>query len=73
VNPLSKRLTALEQAQPATKPRWHCLRRYEDESEADAVAAYEAENGPIGNGNVVMRVIVSKPGTKICACSTSVR
>ncbi|WP_267386169.1 hypothetical protein [Sphingomonas sp. GC_Shp_3] len=64
MNPLGKRLTALEHAQPSATPRWYCLRRYEDESEADAVAAYEAENGPIGDGNVVMRVIVSKPGTR---------
>ncbi|MGJ3629809.1 hypothetical protein AB5I41_28795 [Sphingomonas sp. MMS24-JH45] len=29
--------------------------------EADAIAAYEVENGPIGDGNVIMRVIISKP------------
>lgn len=65
MNPLGKRLTALEQALPTAKPRWHCLRRYEDESDADAVIAYEAENGPIGDGNVIMRVIISKPGTRL--------
>lgn len=59
---LGKRLAALEQAQPSAMPRWHCLRRYENESDADAVSAYEAEHGPIGDGNIVMRVIVSKPG-----------
>ena len=57
-----RRVAVLEQAQPTSTPRWHRLRRYEDESEADAVAAYEAENGPIGDGNVVMRVIVGSPG-----------
>lgn len=64
MNPLRKRLTALEQAQPSAMPRWHCLRRYEDETDADATAAYEAEHGPIGAGNVIMRVIISKPGTR---------
>lgn len=61
---LGKRLAALEQAQLSAMPRWHCLRRYEDETDADAVAAYEAEHGPIGDGNVIMRVIISKPGTR---------
>lgn len=64
MNALGKRLAALEQAQPSAMPRWHCLRRYEDETDADAVAAYEAENGPIGDGNVIMRVIISKPGSR---------
>jgi hypothetical protein len=64
MNALGKRLTALEQAQPSAMPRWHCLRRYEDETDADAIAAYEAEHGPIGDGNVVMRVIISKPGLR---------
>lgn len=61
---LAKRLAALEQAQPSPMRRWHCLRRYEDETDADAMAAYEAEHGSIGGGNVIMRVIVSKPGKR---------
>lgn len=64
MNALGKRLAALEQAQPSAMPRWHCLRRYEDETDADAVAAYEAENSTIGDGKVVMRVIISKPGSR---------
>ena len=64
MNALGKRLAALEQAQPTTMPRWHCLRRYEDETDADAVAAYEAKHGPIGDGNIIMRVIISKPSTR---------
>lgn len=61
---LGKRLAVLEQALPSAMPRWHCLRRYENETDADALAAYEAEHGTIGDGNVIMRVIVSKPGTR---------
>lgn len=59
-----KRLAALEQAQPSSTPRWHCVCRYEDESEADAIAAYEAENGPIEDSSVVRRVFISKPGIR---------
>lgn len=61
---LRRRLEALERAAPTRRPRWHCLRRYEDETDDDAVAAYEAANGPIGDGNVIMRVIVTKPGLR---------
>jgi hypothetical protein len=63
---LSKRLVALEEAQPTPAPRWHCLRRYDDESEAEAIAAYEADNGPIGEGNVIMHVIIRTPGERPC-------
>jgi hypothetical protein len=64
MNALGKRLAALEQAQPSSKPRWHCLHRYEDETDAEAITAYEAEHGPIGEGKVVMRIIISKPGSR---------
>ena len=64
MNGLGKRMTALEQARSTSMQRWHCLRRYEDETDADAVAAYEIEHGPIGDGNVIMRVFVSKPGER---------
>lgn len=61
MNPLSKRIGALERARPSSMPRWHCIRHYEEESRDDAIAAYEAENGPIGYDNVIMRVIITKP------------
>lgn len=64
MTPLSKRLVALEQAQPSASPRWHRLLRYENETDEQAVAVYEAEHGPIGDGKVVMRVIISKPGER---------
>ncbi len=64
MNGLGKRLAALEQAKPSSSPRWHCLRRYESETNADARAAYEAEHGPIGDGNVIMQVIISKPAER---------
>lgn len=64
MTPLGKRLVALEQAQPSSSPRWHRLLRHENETDEQAVAVYEAEHGPIGDGKVVMRVIVSKPGER---------
>ena len=64
MNGLGKRLAALEQAQLPTTLRWHCLRRYEGETDEQASAAYEAEHGPISDANVIMQVIVSKPGPR---------
>lgn len=61
---LGKRLFALEQSKTASKRQWHCLRRYEDESDADAITAYEATHGSIGDDNIVMRIIVNKPGKR---------
>lgn len=61
---LRRRVEALERAAPTSRPRWHCLRRHEDETDDDAVAAYEAANGPIGDGKVIMRVIIDKPGSR---------
>ena len=60
----SKRVAALEHAGLSSMTRWHCLRRYEGETDTDAFTAYEAENGPIGNGNAIMRVIIAKPGER---------
>lgn len=64
MTPLGKRIVALEQSRPSARPRWHCLRRYEGETNDQAVAAYETEHGPIGDGHVIMRVIVNKPGER---------
>lgn len=61
---IANRIAALEQAQPSASPRWHRLLRYENETDEQAVAVYEAAHGPIGDGKVVMRVIVSKPGER---------
>jgi len=69
MNPLSKRIAALEQSRPSATPQWHSMMRYENETDDQAVAAYEAKNGPIGDGNVIMRVIISKPGQRP-GCST---
>jgi hypothetical protein len=56
---IANRIAALEQAQPSASPRWHRLLRQENETDEQAVAVYEAEHGPIGDGKVAMRVIIS--------------
>lgn len=65
MNTMRRRVVALEQkASPPPPTRWHFLRRYEDETDEQAIAAYEREHGSIGNDRLVMRVIISKPGCR---------
>jgi hypothetical protein len=45
---------------PNYKP-WHRIIQWEDQTEAEAVAAYEAENGPLGDDNRILRVIITSP------------
>lgn len=46
---------------------------YENKTEEQAVAVYEAEHGPIGDGKVVMRVIISKPSERLAVGRSSKR
>lgn len=42
--------------------RWHRVCQREGQTEADAIAAYEAEHGPIGPGEgTILRRFVSSP------------
>jgi hypothetical protein len=43
--------------------RWHRLQQRADEgeSEEDAIAAYEAAHGPIGDDNCIIHRVVSAP------------
>lgn len=61
---LRKRLTALEQARRAGSSKWVRLLKYEGETTEDVVAAHEAVHGPIGSDNVILRVIIAKPGPR---------
>lgn len=61
---LTKRVVALETKIEPPKSRWVRMVRYQGETDAEAVAAYEAEHGPIGDDRVVMRVVVNKPGNR---------
>lgn len=60
---LQRRLQELEAKDPSRLKRWHRVIQYEDEgqTEQEAIAEYEAENGPIGEDDcLVVRII--KPG-----------
>ena len=61
---LSKRVVALETKIELPKSRWVRMVRYEDETDAQAIEAYEAKHGAIGDDRVVMRVVVNKPGAR---------
>jgi hypothetical protein len=59
---LSKRLSDLEKRGPVGAVRWRRIFQYEDQSQAEALAAYEAENGPIGpDEGRILRVFIHKP------------
>jgi len=59
-----RRVIALEQAKSSSVRQLHCIRRYEGESEADAVAAYEADSGPISDDRNIVRVLINKPSAR---------
>ena len=59
---LGRRLDALERADLGDFAPWVRIIQHEGESEAEATAAYEAEHGPIGESNSILRVIIRKPG-----------
>lgn len=58
---LKPRLDALEAKLVPAFQRWVRMFRNEEQPEEQAIAAYEAEHGPIGDANVIMRVFVNKP------------
>lgn len=55
---LKPRLDALEAKLAPTFQRWVRIFRYEDQTEEEATAAYEAEHGPIDDANVILRVFI---------------
>lgn len=59
---LKRRVEALEKHAPGAFKAWVRVIQYEDQSEADAIAVHEAEHGPIGDCNRILRVIIRKPG-----------
>ena len=52
------RLDALEAKLAPAFQRWVRIYRNEDQAEEQAIAAHEAEHGPIGDANVILRVSV---------------
>lgn len=59
---LGRRLDALERADLGGFAPWVRIIQYEDQTEDEAIAVYEAEQGPIGDSNAILRVIIRKPG-----------
>lgn len=56
-----RRIEALEQQ--GSRERLHCIIRFADQTEAEATAAYENNNGPIGpDDGSILRVIINKFG-----------
>ena len=56
---MRKRIDALEQRTGSKRPaRWYRV-IVDGQSKAEALAAYEAQHGPVGNGGVIYRMIVS--------------
>lgn len=59
---MKRRVAELEARSIAGAKRWHVIRRWSDQTEDDAVAAYEANSGPIGpDDGSILRVIIRKP------------
>ena len=59
---LTQRLEALERRDVPPLRRWHQILRFEGQTEAEAVAAYEAANGPIGpDDGSILSVVIHKP------------
>ena len=55
---LKQRLDALEASGEAGKWRVYGIDRYDDDTDEDAIAAYEAVHGPLKHGPKVMRVLL---------------
>ena len=58
---LKPRLDALEARIAPACQRWVRIFLYEDQTQERAVAAYEAEHGPIDDANIILRVFIRKP------------
>ena len=65
MNRLGKRIAELEQANAPASVQ--VIRWFEGQTEADALAAYEAHTGPLGpDDRRTLRVIVHKPFPAPC-------
>lgn len=58
---LNRRLEALEAAIAPQPARWVRIFQDEGQSQDQAIAAHEAEHGPIDDANIILRVIINKP------------
>ena len=58
---LSARVEALESSSNAAAS-WVIIKQTADQTEDEAVAAYEEANGSIGDSNRILMVVIRKPG-----------
>ncbi|MBY8335903.1 hypothetical protein KYN89_02460 [Alteriqipengyuania sp. NZ-12B] len=58
---LERRLADLENKAGAFAP-WVSIIQRAGQTEDQAVAAYEADHGPVGDSNKILWVVVRKPG-----------
>jgi hypothetical protein len=58
---LNRRLDALEERAGTDLQPWHRIVVDVGQSEADAIAAYGADNGPIAGSNLVLRQLIESP------------
>ena len=58
---LKPRLDALEARIAPACQRWVRIFLYEDQTQEQATAAYEAKHGPLNDANIIMRVFIRKP------------
>lgn len=59
---LNNRLKALEHQAARGGNGFHVVIQRSGQTELEALAAYEAEHGPIGDDRPILRVLVRKPG-----------
>ncbi|WP_221541255.1 hypothetical protein [Qipengyuania huizhouensis] len=59
---IKRRLEALETRTLGGFVPWVRIIQHVGQTEAEATADYEAEHGPIGESNSILRVIIRKPG-----------
>lgn len=65
---LRKRVDALETRAVGIAGAWHRIIQRADQSEDEAVAAYEAANGVIGSNEGTLLVVIRKPvPSPVCA------
>ena len=58
---LTKRVADLEARMPDGQMGWLHVIQGMGQSEDEAIAAYEAANGPVGDSNVILSVITDSP------------
>ena len=66
---LKPRLDALEANLAPASQGWVRIFQNEGQTREQAVAAYEAEHGPIDDANVILRVTINKPFPVPCAAA----